>query len=471
MSEDKPTFVSEDPFKPYKGRFEDYPEIPAKGRDKDSIFDELETMSIEENESWKNGKCSGTYYHAGKDHLEFLNKVFCLFSHVNAIQVDTCPSIFKLEADIIAMTGKMLNGDAVTSVNPEDGVVGTVTSGGSESIIMAMKVYRDWALAEKGITAPEIIKPSSAHPAFIKAAKYYGMKVIEIPVTEPDFRLDTQKVKAAVNENTVALIGSAGNYPWGLIDPIEALSEIALENKIGLHVDGCLGGFILPWVEKLGYTIPKFDFRVPGVTSISCDTHKFGYGLKGTSVVLYRRNALRRYQYFEAVDFQGGTYISPSASGSRSGGLTAATWASLVYLGEEGYLKAAREIMNVAVGIRKAVDEIPELNVIGDPTFVISFYSDVVNVFHVNDFMKKRGWRFNSCQNPHGLHFCVTMPQTRVEGIAESFKKDLLDAVEYAKAAEGEPESAALYGMDLTPDGKKELTELIYGAFDHFYSV
>ncbi len=275
-----------DQFKPYKDRFESYHQLPERGRNKDDIFKELSTIAVEEDAKWKTGKCSGTYYHAGDEHREFLNRVSALFTHVNAIQVDTCPSIFKLESEIVSMTAKMMNGDAVKLVNPEDEVCGTVTSGGSESILMAMKVYRDQALKEKNITEPEIIKPVSAHPAFIKAGKYFGMKVVEAPVLEPDYRVDTEAVRKLINKNTVALIGSAGNYPFGLVDPFEELSAIALEHNIGLHADGCLGGFILPWAEKLGYPVPTFDFRLPGLTSMSADTHKFGFGLKGTSVFI-----------------------------------------------------------------------------------------------------------------------------------------------------------------------------------------
>ncbi len=237
-------------------------------------------------------------------------------------------------------------------------------------------------------------------------------------------------------------------------------------------MDGCLGGFILPWIEKLGYDVPVFDFRLPGVTSMSADTHKYGYALKGTSVVLYRNNNLRRYQYFNVPDWAGGMYASPTTAGSRSGGLTAATWASMVYLGEEGYLKAAKAIMNVADAIKKGVTEIPELTLIGDPTFVISFRSDEVDVFHVNDFMKTRGWRFNCLQLPPGMHFCVTMPQTFVPDIAGRLIADLQEGVEYAKAKAGTvAETTALYGLAGSVDGNQQITELVFGVFDYLYAV
>ncbi len=472
MSEKPDKKQPADPFKPYKDRFESYAHLPEKGRDQKDIFQELSTMASEENAMWKTGQVSGTFYHAGEKHRAFLNKVFTLFSHMNTIQFDLCPSIFKMERDIIAMTAAMLNRDAVKEHHPEDTVCGTLTSGGTESIIMAMKSYRDWAVKERGIAAPEIIMPHTAHPAFDKAGEYFGIKMVHIPVDEPDFRVDPKAVEAAINGQTVAIVGSAGNYPYGLIDPLEALSDIALERELAFHVDGCLGGFILPWIERLGYNIPPFDFRLPGATSISADTHKYGFGLKGTSVVLYRNHHLRRFQYFTAPDWAGGIYASPTAAGSRSGGLTAATWAAMVYLGETGYLDAARAIMQVADSIRKGVESIPELILIGDATFVISFRSDDVDIFHVNDYMKARGWRFNCLQLPPGMHFCVTMPQTFVPDIADRLIEDLKAGVAYAESKAGTvAETTALYGLAGSVEGNQQVTELVCGLFDHLYAV
>jgi len=461
-----------DPFKPYKGRFTSHDVIPAKGRHKDELLEELVAMAQEENAKWQTGQVSGTFYHAGDEHRAFLNKVFALFSHENTIQFDLCPSMFKMESEIIAMTASMLNADAVKTHNPQDQVCGTVTSGGTESILMAMKAYRDWSREQKGIAAPEIIMPHTAHPAFDKSGEYFGIKIVHIPVSEPDFRVDPGAVEARINANTVAIVGSAGNYPYGLIDPLEKLSAIALKHNVGMHVDGCLGGFIFPWLEKLGYDIPLFDFRLPGVTSMSADTHKYGFALKGTSVVLYRSNRLRRHQYFSVPDWPGGLYASPTAAGSRSGGLTAATWAALVYLGEEGYLNAARSIMAVADRIKAGIEKIPALTLIGDPTFVISFRSEELDVFHINDFMKTRGWRFNVLQLPPALHFCVTMPQALAENVAERFLDDLNAGVDYARSKAGTvAETTALYGLAGTLEGNQQVTEMVFGLFDHLYSV
>jgi len=472
MTQDESNKDNVDPFKPYKGRFESVASIPEKGRDKDDIFNELSAMAEEENAKWKTGQVSGTFYHAGDEHRAFLNKVFSLFSHENTLQFDLCPSMFKMESEIISMTAKMLNADAVQAHNPQDEVCGTVTSGGTESILMAMKAYRDWARADKGIAEPEIIMPHTAHPAFDKAGKYFGLKMVHIPVSAPDFRVDPRAVEAQINANTAAIVGSAGNYPYGLIDPLEKLSDLALKHDIGMHVDGCLGGFIFPWIEKLGYNIPTFDFRLAGVTSMSADTHKYGFALKGTSVVLYRNNIFRRHQYFNVPDWPGGMYASPTAAGSRSGGLTAATWASLVYLGEEGYLKAAGSIMAVADKIKTGIEAIPELKFIGDPTFVISFLSDEVDVFLINDFMQTKGWRFNVLQLPPALHFCITMPQTFAADVAERFLQDLHAGLDYAKSNVGTvAETTALYGMAGTLEGNQQITELVFGFFDYLYSV
>ena len=461
-----------DPFKPYKGRFQANRKLPKQGRGRNDIFKEMSLMAEEENAKWKSGKVSGTFYHAGDAHRDFLNKVFSLFSHENTIQFDLCPSMFKMESEIIAMTAGMLNAEAAMENNSADQVCGTLTSGGTESILMAMKSYRDQAVQEKAIRFPEIIMPHTAHPAFDKAGQYFGLKMRHVPVSKPDFRVNPADVEACINENTAAIVGSAGNYPYGLIDPLADLSDLALKHGIGFHVDACLGGFIFPWIEKLGYAIPPFDFRLPGVTSISADTHKYGFALKGTSVILYRNNSLRRFQYFNVPDWPGGLYASPTAAGSRSGGLTAATWASMVYLGEEGYLKAAKAIMAVADQIKAGIQKIPELELNGDPTFVISFRSDAVDVYHINDYMKNKGWRFNVLQLPPGLHFCVTMPQTFVADVADRFLEDLNAGVAYAKTKAGTPaETSALYGIAGTLEGNRQVTELIYGALDYLYSV
>jgi glutamate/tyrosine decarboxylase-like PLP-dependent enzyme len=249
-----------------------------------------------------------------------------------------------------------------------------------------------------------------------------------------------------IDENTVALVGSACNYGYGTIDPISELSTLALERGVGLHVDGCLGGLILPFGQDLGYDIPVYDFRLPGVTSISADTHKYGYAFKGSSVLAVRDTALRAAQYFFLTDWSGGKYCSPGIEGSRSGGLLAATWAAMVAIGRDGYLKYAKAIFETSARMQEAVRSHPELRMLGQPTFLFSFTSDEFDVYHVNDFMRQRGWRFNGQQYPNALHMAVTRPQTQ-PGVAETFAADLAEAVEYAmKHADDPAQSSAIYG-------------------------
>jgi sphinganine-1-phosphate aldolase len=305
---------------PYKDRYETYTSIPARGRDQENVYSELKEIAEEEDKKWETGLVSGTMYHGGKEHYAFLNRVFSLYSYVNLIQRDICPSGTKFESEIISMTANMLHGGVAQEHNPADDVCGTVTSGGSESIYNALFVYREWARKEKGINKPELVAPTTLHPAFFKAGHYMGIKIVPVPVNE-HFEADVQAMRACINENTIAIAGSAGSYPHGVIDPFEQLSDVALEHGIGLHVDGCLGGFILPWIEKLGYDIPLFDFRLPGVTSISCDTHKYGYALKGTSVVLYRNKNLLRNQFFSMADWPGWFICLTDRAGQPLGGL------------------------------------------------------------------------------------------------------------------------------------------------------
>src|SRR6202034_2844150 len=214
-------------------------------------------------------------------------------------------------------------------------------------------------------------------------------------------QVDVDWVRDHMDDQTVALIGSACNYGYGTGDPIAALSDIALAHGVGLHVDSCLGGFILPFGQELGYDIPVFDYRLPGVTSISADTHKYGYALKGTSVLTFRDKSIRNAQYFYLTDWSGGKYCSPGMEGSRSGGLIAATWAAMVQLGHAGDLGYAKEIFETSTAMQEAVRSHPELQMVGRPTFLFSFTSDAFDIYHVNDFMRTRGWRFNGQKDPN----------------------------------------------------------------------
>ena len=427
---------------PYEDRFTVNRTLPEKGRPREEILGELAAMAAEEDAFWETGKCSGTMYCGDHDHYAFMNEAFGRFAHVNALQRDMCPSQTKFEAEIIAMTLDVLNGDAVDDGSP----VGVVTTGGTGSILHAMLAYREYGAQHRGITTPNVIKPETAHPAFDKACHLFGIELRKAPVDMKTTQVDVDWVADHIDADTVALVGSACNYGYGTIDPMTELSDLAVERGVGLHVDSCLGGFILPFGQKLGHEIPVYDYRLPGVTSISADTHKYGYAFKGSSVCTFRDKSIRNAQYFFLTDWSGGKYCSPGIEGSRSGGLIAATWAAMVSFGWEGYLKYAKQIFETSAAMQDAVRVHPELSLLGEPTFLFSFTADEFDVYHVNDFMRPRGWRFNGQQYPNALHMAVTRPQTQ-PGVADAFATDLAEAVDYARAHKDEPaKSSAIYG-------------------------
>jgi glutamate/tyrosine decarboxylase-like PLP-dependent enzyme len=400
----------------------------------------MSELAGREDRTWESGQCSGTMYCGDHDHYRFLNEAFSQFSHVNTLQRDMCPSATKFEAEVIAMTLDLLDVRALTSTTP----AGLVTSGGSGSIAHAVLAYRE---ANRDRTSrPNMIKPETAHPAFSKAGHLFGVEMRNAPVDPVTTQVDLDWVADHVDADTVALIGSASNYGYGTVDPITELGALALERGVGLHVDGCLGGFILPFGRELGYDIPPFDFSVPGVTTISADTHKYGYALKGTSVLAFADKSLRNSQYFFQTDWSGGKYCSPGMDGSRSGGLLAATWAAMVSLGRSGYRRYAAEIFATSATMQASVRRHPSLRILGTPSFLFSFTADEYDVYHVNDFLRLRGWRLNGQQYPNALHMAVTRPQTQA-GVAERWDSDLAEAVDYALAHRDEAaRSGAIYG-------------------------
>jgi sphinganine-1-phosphate aldolase len=427
---------------PYAERFGVNRTLPEQGRSREELLTELRTMAIEEDAVWETGRCSGTMYCGDRDHYAFLTQAFGLFAHQNALQRDMCPSATRFEGEIIAMALDLFHAGAVTDGEP----AGMVTSGGTASITHAMLAYREHGRAARGIKHPNVLKPETAHPAFDKACHLFGIELRRIAIDPETTLVRREDVAAAIDDNTVAIIGSAGNYGYGTIDPIAELAELALERGVGLHVDGCLGGFLLPFGEELGFDVPPFDFRILGVTTISADTHKYGYGLKGTSTLLFRDRALRDGMYFFMADWSGGKYFSPGMDGSRSDGLLAATWASMVSLGREGYRGYAKGILETSAAMQEAVRSHPELRLFGKPTFLFAFTSDAFDVYHVNDELKRRGWRLNGLQYPNALHMAVTRPQLR-PGLVEQWIEDLGAAVAYAREHKDEQaESAALYG-------------------------
>lgn len=448
---------------PYADRYPVNRELPATGRPRAEILAEIEEMSAAEDAVAHEGKISGSIYSGDEAHYAFLNEVFGHYSHANVIQRDMYPSATRFEGEIIAMTAALMHA-------PEP--CGVLTSGGTESLMNPLLVYREWG-RERGITQPNLVLPSTAHPALHKGAHYFGIEVRTASVTD-QFVADMASVRSLVDENTVALAGSAGSYPHGLIDPIGELSDLALERGINLHVDGCLGGFILCWGEELGAGVPVFDFRHPGVTSISADTHKYGFGLKGSSVLLYRTPELRRKQYFIMPDWEGGNYTSPGMSGSRSGGIIAAAWAAMVTLGREGYLAIAADIFRTAARLREIIGEHPELRVLGDPKFNVAFAAstaealgdDPIDIFHVNDALAAKQWRMNGLQHPPAVHFCITRPNT-LPGVMDRFAADLHEAVGYARERRGtQPRSGATYGAGGASIPREKVAAGISGWLD-----
>jgi len=457
--------------KPYRGKMVAYDHLPLTGRSREEVLKELQALQAQEEARWREGKVSGAVYNGDEGHIDFLNRVYSLHSQSNPLHADLWPSATKFEAEVIAMTASMLGAEAANAGRPAaNHICGSMSSGGTESIMLAIKTYRDWAREKKGITKPEMVAPSSAHPAFDKAAHYFGVKLVRVPVG-PDYRADVAATKKAVNRNTIVIIGSAPGFPHGVIDPIAELSELARRKRIGFHTDACLGGFVLPFARKLGFEVPPFDFRLPGVTSISVDTHKFGYAAKGSSVVLYRGTELRSHQYFTATDWPGGIYFSPTFSGSRPGALIATAWASLVSMGEQGYLEATRRILETAAAIKQGIRAIPELHVLGDPLFVIAFASEAVDVFKVMERMSERGWSLNGLHKPAAVHLCVTLRHAQ-PGVADRFLEDLRAAVEQVKANPGEKGTMApVYGMAASVPFRGLVSDLLKKYMDLLYKV
>lgn len=457
--------------KPYQHQFPSIRRIPEEGWDKQVILDHMTSIQTMEEARWKDGLVSGTVYHGDQEHINFLNLIYALHSQSNPLHSDIFPSISKYEAEIVAMTANLLGAEQANKTQEsEKHICGVVTSGGTESILLAMKTYRDWAREKKGITHPEMIIPSTAHAAFEKAAQYFKIKLVRIPVNR-HFQADVEATRDAINRNTIVLVGSAPSFPHGIIDPIPELSELAREKGIGFHTDACLGGFLLPWAEKLGYSIPLFDFRLPGVTSISADTHKYGYAAKGTSVILYRGLELRRFQYFTSTEWPGGLYFSPTFAGSRPGALSAACWAAMVSIGEKGYLDATKRILETAERIKQGIREIPELYILGDPLWVIAFSSDVVDIYKVLDFMTLRNWSLNGLHKPAAIHICITLRHTQ-PGVVERFLKDLKEAVNFVKTnptAQGQ--MAPIYGMAATIPMRGMVSELLKRYLDTLYKT
>ncbi|KAG4162998.1 hypothetical protein ERO13_D01G100300v2 [Gossypium hirsutum] len=393
-----------------------------------------EMKDVKSNDAdWK-GKCSGTVYIGGSEsegHFSLINEASSMFAHTNPLHLDVFQSVARFEAEVVAMTADLLGSKEKASGGQ---VCGNMTSGGTESILLAVKTSRDYMKAKKGITRPEMIIAESAHSAYDKAAQYFNIKLRRVPVNK-EFKADVKAIRKQINRKTILIVGSAPGYPHGIIDPIEELGKLADSYGICLHVDLCLGGFVLPFARKLGYPILPFDFTVRGVTSISADVHKYGLAPKGTSVVLYRNHDIRKHQFVAVTEWSGGLYVSPTIAGSRPGGVIAGAWAAMMSLGQQGYLENTRKIMEVSKMIQKGIKEIPELFIIGNPDMtIVAFGSAVLDIFEVNDIMSGKGWHLNALQRPNSIHICVTLQHVPV---VDAFLQDLREAVQTVKENPG----------------------------------
>jgi glutamate/tyrosine decarboxylase-like PLP-dependent enzyme len=446
--------------KPYRGSVPAFGRLPGDGLGAAEATALIERLAEAEESRWREGYASGAVYHGDPAHIAFLNRVYAAHSQSNPLHPDLWPSATKFEAEIVAMTAAMLGAEHADPAAP---VAGTVSSGGTESILLAMKTYRDHARARRGIAEPEIVAPVTAHAAFDKAARYFDMPLVRVPV-DAGFKADLGAMAAAVTERTAVVVGSAPSFPHGVIDPIPEIAALAAERGAGCHVDACLGGFIVPWAERLGYPVPPFDFRLPGVTSMSADTHKYGYAAKGSSVILYRGKDLRQFQYYTTADWPGGLYLSPTFAGSRPGALSATCWAAMVSIGERGYLEAARRILETGAKVRDGIAEIPGVRVLGDPLWVIAFATgEGLDVYQVLENMAARGWSLNGLQRPPAVHIAVTLRHT-MPGVADRFLDDLRASVDQVRANPGiSTGMAPVYGMATSLP--EELVHAMLGAY------
>ncbi|MBN2495174.1 MAG: aspartate aminotransferase family protein [Deltaproteobacteria bacterium] len=415
--------------------------IPEQGVPADELLSEMRAMKGQDAD-WKRGRTWSLVYHAGEQHEQLLRDAYSLFISENYLNPMAFRSLKRMETEVVGMSARMLHG------GPE--VVGTMSSGGTESIFLAVKASRDRARARRPwIRHPEMVVPSSIHVAFDKAAHYLGVRSVRVPVG-PDFRADVRAMRKRISHRTVMLAASAPQYPQGVIDPIEELGQLALRKKLPFHVDACIGGFLLPWLERIGRPVPPFDFRVPGVSSISADLHKYGYASKGASVVLYRDMSYLRHQFFVSTDWTGGIYASATMPGTRPGGAIAAAWAALRAMGERGYLDMASRTAEATDRMLAGLRKIEAICVLGEPAMSLVAFAArdpaALDIYVVADQLQARGWNVDRQQMPPSIHLTVTSNHA---GVIDEYLADLRAAVDFALA---HPEmrdagEAAMYGM------------------------
>lgn len=365
---------------------------------------------------WRDGRVAALVYLIDDDILEVAKEAYGRFSSENGLSPKAFPSLYRFETEIICMAAGLFHGDEA---------VGSVTSGGTESIVLAVKIARDRARAERpDITSPEILLPFTAHPAFAKAAHYLGVESKRTPLNE-EYRVDLDAYEASITENTIMMVGSAPNYPMGMVDPIPEMAALAEARSIHFHVDACVGGFFLPFAEKMGKEFPVWDFRVPGVTTISADLHKYGYTAKGASTIISRDPAIFEYQKFEFGDWPAGVYSTPNITGTRPGGPIAAAWAVMNYLGEDGYIKQAERIYGFMPKLIEGINEIPGLEVRGVPDMsIVTYGSDTFDIYAVADGLEERGWFVHRDRQPKGIHLMLSPGHDK---FIDGYLRDLSD--------------------------------------------
>jgi len=379
--------------------------LQPKGVSQDAVLEDL-NLFAENDVNWRTGKVLSGLYDPGRDAHALAMEAYSRFLAQNALYVNMYPSIGRLEREVVASAKELLRAD--------DDAAGNITSGGTESIFMAVKTARDWARENRSqIKNPEIVLPVTAHPAFLKAAHYFGLGIIQTSVDRTGFRADIAAFKAALGPNTIIAAGSAPNFSHGTVDPIAEMSAAAKAKNILFHVDGCVGGIYLSILRRMGGTVRDFDFSLPGVSTISIDLHKYGYTPKNASVILYRNRDLRKYAWFVCTSTTQYAVINPTAQSTRTGGPIAAAWAVLRFLGEEGYQNIVCQSQEATKSMLDAIERIEGIHVLGDPDMcMFTIASDELNIFEIDDEMRLRNWQmlpqFACGGSPENLHISLT---------------------------------------------------------------
>lgn len=401
--------------------------LAAGGRPVDDVIADL-AAKRDGDVRWRDGRTFGLVFDGGPGVHEAAERAAMLYLHENALNTMAFPSLGRIQSEVVGWTADLLHGP--------DTAAGFLTSGGTESILCGVKAARERGRTERGITAPEMIVAESAHAAFHKAAHLFGITLHKTPVRD-DWTADVEAMASHVNDNTVLVVGSAPQYPQGVMDPIPEIAALAASVDANCHVDACMGGFVLPFAEQIGRHVPPWDFRVEGVSSISADIHKLGYAPKGVSVILHRTKELRAHQTFVFDGWLGGFYASPNLQGTRSGVPMAAAWAVMQHLGLEGYQDLTRTVLDNADAMRAGIRAIDGLTVLGDPTYHLVAIApdpaaDPVDIFAVGDALQRRGWFHDRQSPPDNLHATVSNTNT---GVIEEYLEALRDSVDEVRGA------------------------------------